>query len=246
MEYDHGKRLTPMTHELSPLEAAIHRYSNKAREFHQHHNLLATVIGETEKQREIRDAARELEFKHLETELRLAAATTDAQSQVELYQAKNRKRPGESIAEAAERGKRMSNEKHHPSKVLANYMRAVGRPPPSPKHTPHHIVPGKGRTKEVYRSRLRLHTLGVGINDPDNGAWLVRLKKDKGHWSMPDSKSHLEIHTINYEGWVGRHISLAQSESAARNQLQLLRLKLQSGKQPKNVTMPPDPEWKEL
>jgi len=246
MEYDHGIRVTPLVHEMTPLESAIQNYSNTAKSYHKKNNALAAIKGESSKERIAREANMKKEFSHLESERRLAEVIVDVQSQVEEYKARNRKRPGETIADARSRGNRMKNEKHHPTETLAKYMRADGRPKPSPKHTPHHIVPGKGRTKAVYRARIRLHTLGVGINDPDNGVWLVRLKKDKGHWSMPDSNSHLEIHTKNYEGWVERHINLAQNESLARNKLTYLRLLLQNGEQPKNVTMPPDENWKGL
>lgn len=140
----------------------------------------------------------------------------------------------------------MEIEKHHPTKLLANYMRAAGRPKPSPKHTAHHIVPGKGRTISTYRARIALHALGIGINDPDNGVWMIRYKKSKGHSSMPNAKRHLEIHTNNYEGWILRHIVLVETETQAREKLKSLRLILQHGTQPKEVTMPPDENWKGL
>ena len=125
-------------------------------------------------------------------------------------------------------------------------MCAAGRPKPSPKHTPHHIAPGKDRTKAAYRARLHMHSLGIGVNDPDNGLWMIRLKANKGHWSMPEARSHLEIHTNNYESWIARHITSATDESTGRAKLRHLRNLLQNGNQPKEVTMPPDENWKGL
>lgn len=246
MDYDHGIRVTPLIHELSPLEKAIHNYSNKAKTYHKKKSLLAVVIGETEKERIDRESQLKKELMHLDTERRLTEAIIDVQAQLEEYKRQNNPQTGETKNATLSRIKRMQNEKHHPTDTLAKYMRAEGRPKPSPKHTPHHIIPGKGRTKAIYRARIRLHTLGIGINDPHNGVWLIRLKKDKGHWSMPESSSHLEMHTKNYEGWVERHINLARTTHSAYNKLNYLCLLLESGTQPKNITMPPDNNWKGL
>ena len=246
LEYINGVRITKLIHEMTPLEAAIQNYSNQAAIYHQHKALLANTLGETEKQRMDREADLKKEFKHLESQRRFSEAIIDVQVQVELYQAQNRKRPGETLDDARARMNRMKNEIHHPTQTLAKYMCAAGRPKPSPKHTSHHIAPGKGRTKAAYRARLHMHSLSIGSNDPDNGIWLIRLKADKGHWSMPHAQSHLEIHTNNYESWVARHITSATDESTGRVKLRHIRNLLQSGKQPKEVTMPPDENWKGL
>ncbi len=246
MEYKHGIRITPLLHELSPLEAAIQNYSNKAKDFYAKKASSPPIQNETKKERLAREHELALALKHLETERLMTETIVDVQAQIELYREQNRKRPGESREQTRNRISKLGKEKHHPTDLLSGYMRAVGRPKPSTKHTPHHIVPGKGRTKAVYRARIRLHALGIGINDPDNGVWLIRLKENKGHWSMPDSNSHLEIHTKNYEGWIERHINLTNTEQKARHKLKFLRLLLQNGTQPKNITMPPDENWKGL
>lgn len=246
MDHDHGKRTKPLTFELSPLEAAIDRFGNQAYMFHKNKRILAEAINETHSERHARENKARQEYTHFEHERRLAISITDVQLQLELYQEKNRASQGEAAKQTKSRNSQMKNEKHHPTTLLANYMRADGRPKPSPKHTAHHIVPGKGRTKSTFRARIRLHSLGIGINDPDNGAWMVRYKENKGHWSMPEAKAHLEIHTNNYESWVERHIKLVSTEGSARTKLEYLRLILQSGTQPKEVTMPPDEDWKGL
>lgn len=44
MEYDHGVRITPLSHELSPLEAAIQNYDNKASPYHQNKAPLVATL----------------------------------------------------------------------------------------------------------------------------------------------------------------------------------------------------------
>ena len=122
-------------------------------------------------------------------------------------------------------------------------MKADGRPRPSLQHVAHHIVPGKGKTKTAALARLHIHRFGVRINDPDNGVWLVKNKMDTPHWSMPSAKSHLSIHTHNYETWVYNSVRITRSEQEARNKLCVLGKMLEYGTQPKQVTMPPDTGW---
>jgi hypothetical protein len=56
-------------------------------------------------------------------------------------------------------------------------------------------------------------------------------------------KSHLEIHTHNYEKWVFSSTKIAVDEGSMRASLRRVRLLLESGKQPDKVTMPPDDSW---
>lgn len=137
----------------------------------------------------------------------------------------------------------MHSERHHKTDILEEKLRADGRPKPSPKHTAHHIVPGRGKTPSSYQARVQLHLHGLRINDPDNGVWMIRNKEHAGHWSTPNAKTHGEIHTHNYEAWVFTNIRGAANESIMRNLLTRLRGMLESGTQPKHVTMPPDNNW---
>ncbi|WP_423838739.1 AHH domain-containing protein [Thalassolituus oleivorans] len=73
----------------------------------------------------------------------------------------------------------MSLEKHHPTQVLGRFMRAAGRPKPRPNFCAHHLVQGKGQTRFAYRARIHMHFNDIRINDPDNGAWMPRNKRDK-------------------------------------------------------------------
>jgi A nuclease family of the HNH/ENDO VII superfamily with conserved AHH len=137
----------------------------------------------------------------------------------------------------------MAIEDHHPTNELAIFLQADGRPKPSPKHTAHHIVAGKGKTESSANSRIELHLHNIRINDPDNGVWMLMNKKDKGHWSMPSANAHLEIHTHNYELWVYQRILSAFGEQEARAVLRQIAKLLHEGKQPAKCTMPPDKSW---
>ncbi len=237
IEYASGVRVTSLPHEMTPLEAAIDSYSRKAQQYYKE----ITELDNTPARSETR-MAREKKLKdalaHLETERKLAEAIVDVQTQVEFYRDQ-----GRALSKSADGRKVLHAEKHHPTKILAQQMRLNGDPKPSLKHTPHHIVPGVGKTKNANRARLHIHRYGVRINDGANGVWLVRKKSDTPHWSMPTSKSHLTIHTHNYETWIYQGVRINRSEAAVRQKLNIMGRMLQNNHQPKHVTMPPDPEW---
>ena len=243
MEYLHGVRLTPDYHELSLLEATISNFEKQARKFHRHRRS-AAVLPETPEQRKHRESELQSALKHLEQERRIALVTAEVQVKLEAYREQMHSRNGISRLERQDNRAKMLAEKHHrTTDTLVGFLRADGRPQPSPKHTAHHIVPGKGRTPFAVQARINLHMYDIRINDPSNGVWLIRLKADKGHWSMPESKSHLEIHTHNYEKWVFTQTKMAVDEQSMRGSLRRLRLLLEGGKQPDKVTMPPDDQW---
>lgn len=242
MEFVNGVRVTPHYHELSPLEAAIANFERQAKSYHRNKRKLnkATDTPEMRKQRESELAAA---LKHLQQERRLALVTIEVQAQLEAYRMQLKASQGGSRGERRELRGAMSSEKHHPTYVLAKYLRADGRPRPSANHTAHHIIPGRGKTAFAAQARVNLHLCDIRINDPVNGVWMLRRRRDKGHWSMPAAKAHSEVHTHNYEKWIFQGTRMAMDEPSMRVSLSRLRLLLETGKQPEKVTMPPDDEW---
>lgn len=241
MEYKHGSRQTLLLHEMSPLEAAIEEYAKKAKaHYRKLDNLAKTSDPENRKalEKELSTA-----LKHLEHERRLAEVKVDVQTELENYRQEGKARLTGSRREMATGHAMLAKDKHHPTEQLERFLRADGRPKPSPAHTAHHIVPGKGKTRAANRARLHIHLFAIRINDPDNGTWLVRNKKDVPHWSMPKSLSHLQYHTYNYETWIYESLRVSQTEVAVRQRLRLLGRMLQEGNQPKQVRMPPDDTW---
>lgn len=242
MEYLNGVRLTPHLHELSPLEAAIEKFAQQAKKFHQQRKINVDPH-ETPEQRKKREDELAIALKHLEHERRLATVITDVQTQLQTYRDQLHSKNSTSGTERKTYRLTMKSEAHHPSKILAKFMRADGRPAPSPIHTAHHVIPGRGKTSFAARARIALHASDIRINDPANGVWMVRRRRDKGHWSMPDSNSHSEIHTKNYEVWIFKNTVGINDEARMRAALLRLRLLLEAGKQPDKVTMPPDYSW---
>jgi hypothetical protein len=242
---DSGKRhVAPLSahyHQLTPLEQAILRFEQKAKVYyHNHSNLPAN---ETPEQRQAREKASREALAHLEREKRHALVQVQVQSRLEEYRSQYRATDQHTRAERKGLRQAMANEKHHPTKVLAAFMRAHGRAQPSPKFTAHHLVPGVGRTERAAMARVTLHFYNVRINDPDNGVWLPRTKIDKGHWAMPNAPAHSEIHTHNYETWVGSSINDVANETMLRARLLRLRTLLRDGRQPKKITEKPDATW---
>ncbi len=135
------------------------------------------------------------------------------------------------------------SEKHHPTQVLENNLRAAGRAKPSARYTAHHLVEGKGRLPVTADVRFTLFLNDIRINDPDNGVWMPRGDADRGHWAMPKAVPHSQIHTHNYERWIHGQIEHLQSEQEIRGKLQILRAQLKNGTQPAKVTEKSDKTW---
>jgi hypothetical protein len=234
IEYEAGQRVTPLPHEMSPLNVMIQRFETQAKDYYQKK---ASLKKETGKERIKREKELAAVLKHLKNERKTAAAFAQVQTRLAEYQGWGRKMSDENPWDLLE-------EKHHPTKVLARNMRTDGWPQPSKRHSPHHIVQGKGKHPLTADTRLNLHLYGIRINDPDNGVWMPRTKKDKGHWSMPNAAAHSEIHTFNYETWVNFLIGSLEGETAIRSALVRVRLIMRNGTQPKQVTAEKDPKWK--
>jgi hypothetical protein len=194
-------------------------------------------LPDTESELQAREKELSDVLKHLKNERRRIAVFAQLERRLIEYQLQGTQSADENPFD-------MMLEKHHPTRILARNMRASGRPRPSKRHSPHHIVQGKGKHPDTADTRLNLHIFGIRINDPDNGVWMPMEKADKGHWSMPHAPAHSEIHTYNYETWVNHLIGPLDSEQAIRAALTRIRSLLRDGKQPKQVTDTKDPHWK--
>ncbi|WP_051234745.1 AHH domain-containing protein [Marinimicrobium agarilyticum] len=234
MEYREGYRITPLRHEMSPLEAAIAQFEVEAKAYHAK---VAGPVPESPKARQKRESELNSALKHLKNERLKVACLAQIQARLAEYQGWGRQ-------QAEKDPVALMDEPHHPTTVLARNMRADGRPQPSRRHSPHHIVAGKGRHPNTVRARLNIHLAGVRINDPGNGTWMPRTKADRGHWSMPNAPAHSEIHTYNYETWVNTLVDPQIDEHAVRAVLTRLRVLLRDGQQPRQVTAPKDVHWR--
>lgn len=234
IEIENGVRVSLLPYEMTPLDLAISKFEKQAKDYY---SKKRQPPADTPEERLKREKELASALQHLKVERRKVATLAQIQTRLEEYQNQGRQK-------AAENPFELLKEKHHPTTVLARNMRADGRPQPSQRHSPHHIVQGKGRHPNTANVRLNLHLYAIRINDPDNGVWLPRTKADKRHWSMPNAPAHSEIHTFNYETWVNFLLGTLENENAIRAALVRIRSLLRDGKQPQQVTAKKDPNWK--
>ena len=212
----------------SPLEMVIYQYELKASAFHNGRNSVAPA-NETAKQKADRIAKRDRDWQHLRLERRKIAAHLKMQENLTAYREGNKQK---SLSELA-------SESHHPTKMLARNLQAVGEPKPTPMHEPHHIIPGAGKHRKqlMILSRLNLHAFGIGINDPLNGIWLRNFAKNTADdWATPESPAHRPIHTFNYETWISSQFSNDNlPETVFLSRLQTVKRKLRDGTHPENI-----------
>jgi len=216
----------------SKIDVCIDQHKNQASKYYK-------TINECENApQNVRDKRKdELKEAHkwLEHERRLLETKTDVLAELAFYQERGRNASKGDRKEMASNQRALLTEKHHKSgkaTELEKYMRAVPVPKPSANHTAHHIVPGKGKTKDATRARIRLHLFGIRINDPSNGAWLPTYSKHTPHWAMPDSLGHLQYHTEKYETWVLKKVRGKSGEFNLREELKRI------GKMLQNNTLP--------
>lgn len=128
------------------------------------------------------------------------------------------------------------SEGHHPTSELEQYMRAEGVPKPTPYHTAHHICPGSGQYEQekIFNARLHMHTMGIRINDPANGVYLLTKDSYTPHYTMPNSRGHLKYHTREYENLVSQRVINLQSSDLIKTNLQVVGRILQQN-EPKSA-----------
>jgi A nuclease family of the HNH/ENDO VII superfamily with conserved AHH len=235
MEVSHGKRLSPQVWELSPLDLSIYQYEQKCKNYHYRKK---KVPGETEDQRKTRLSELKEARAYLDLEKKRILCLASVESQLDKY-----RNEFKSESDEEKRLELYESEKHHPTAVLEENLKKVGRAQPSQRFTAHHLVEGKGKLPVTADVRLTLFLNDIRINDPDNGVWMPRDKNDRGHWAMPKATPHSQIHTHNYERWVHGQIEHLQSEKEIRGKLQILRAHLKHGTQPDKVTAKSDKSW---
>jgi len=219
MKFIQGTRSELRYDEMNPLDRAINEYSRKASEYFKKQLELEKLPPDVreKRKRELVEAKRFLEHQRMNAE-----NYASIQASLDLYREQGRNATKGSRSEVAIKQEALVNEGHHPTSVLAKMLVADGQPKPSSRHSPHHIVPGRGKTKNAYLARVYIHGFGIRINDPDNGVWLPMYKKYTPHWSMPEAKGHLEYHTEGYEAWVARRIQGRSGEAFIRMELQTI------------------------
>lgn len=234
VNYSHGVRSEKLYHEKTQLDRAIDRYQEIAAEYHDKLNELENAPADIREKRKQKVA--EIKSK-LETQRMTMESMAIVQAGLEQYRSAGREVLTGTRQERQNKLNVMQAEGHHKKdlEVLEAFMRAVGKPKPGSRHTAHHLVPGKGKTRYAGLARTRMHRFGVRINDPDNGVWLPMHKADTPLWSMPASKGHLEYHTNGYEAWIEERLKTRTGEAFIRIELNLIEKMLQANKLPERA-----------
>jgi len=217
----------------SALEMAIYNFELKAKSYFD------------EKQKENPDEAllKKLtaDYTHLQNEKKRIESIVIAQSFLEAY----REDCDSSTAE------NLSKEAHHPTDKISRFLTAIGEPKPTENHEAHHIILGKGRFNPIaiYRARLNLHLLGIGINDPINGTWLINFEKNKKFdWATEKAPAHRKLHRHNYESWIGSTLGYVLGKEMDKdkfiNKLRAVKVKIKTGTLPSKIFEPKDELWK--
>ncbi|NMF47842.1 hypothetical protein HHL01_06575 [Pseudoalteromonas arctica] len=210
----------------SPLEMAIYNYELLAKK-HYDDKRRKSAASKEKLQRD---------YDHLQKERKRLEHLLIAQQSLESYRAES---GGSSVKELAE-------EEHHPTEKLAKFLRAAGEPKPTSYHEAHHIVCGKGRYRQrlTYAARLRMHSFGIGINDPTNGVWLRNFEKNKSDdWATPDTVSHRRLHRHNYEVWVSTSLRTKVNKLDFINALRGVKIKIKNHMMPASVMMRKNANW---
>lgn len=224
----------PAHWELSPLDLSIQEYEKRCKDYYYRK---VKKHDETEAQREERLAELSEAKTLLTHEKQRLMTMISVEAQLQQYRDEFKSLKG------SEKRRSYANEDHHPTAILAENLRKVGRAQPSPRFSAHHLVEGKGKLAITRQARVLLATYDIRINDPDNGVWMPMTEQDRGHWAMPKATPHSQIHTHNYERWIWGQIQYLESEEEIRAKLSILRAHLKNGTQPEQVTMKSDKSW---
>jgi len=232
MEFAHGVRTGLRYEEMTPLDRAINQYQKVAEDYYKKKNEVENALPHVKekRQKELETAKRFLEHQRMNAE-----NYAGVQAQLDAYRQQGRSATKGSRSEIADKQRGLMSEGHHPTDTLALLMAAEGKPRPSSQHTAHHIAPGKGKTKYANLARVHLHRFGIRINDPDNGVWLPTYKKYTPHWSMPESKGHLQYHTHGYENWIQRKVRSRRDERLIRMELNMIGALLKTNNLPEEA-----------
>jgi len=210
-----GQHYAEMTH----LDRILDAYQQQAESYYKAKNALENAPPDVREQRaaEVKSIKAGLEHQRLQ-----ALALADAEAQLVEYRDRAR----------ASKASELQKEEHHPTDTLEFLMLAAHKPKPDSRSTAHHIVPGKGKHRINYQTRVHLHVNSIGINDPDNGVYLPQKKAHTPHWNMPESLGHKQYHTHGYEIFINRKLTMKPNEQAIRTELKLIGLMLQQNNLP--------------
>ncbi|MFU2510662.1 AHH domain-containing protein [Pseudoalteromonas sp. ASV78] len=218
----------------SPLELAIYNFELKAKSYYDAQQ--KSDDSEQLKKRLNQD------YNHLQREKRRIESVAIAQNYLQQYRSDNEKLDVEQLLQ----------EPHHPTAKLAKFLFATGEPQPTIHHEAHHIIAGKGRylQPKMLAARLNMHLVGLGINDPFNGTWLINFERNKEiDWATQNAPAHRKLHRKNYETWISNNLGAAQGYSKAQfiTKIRSVKQHIKTGTIPSSIFSTKNTElWKGL
>ncbi len=117
----------------------------------------------------------------------------------------------------------------HSSTTLGKHLRVSGISRPGAKWEAHHLISGKHSEAAAARLILADEEIKIRIDDPDNGAWMPKTKKDARPTLYPNAIGHNRIHRQLYYRWIENAISIMDNDSQIRAFLNTVRTQLLHG-----------------
>lgn len=118
---------------------------------------------------------------------------------------------------------------NHSSKQLGKFLRANGQPRPGPGWEAHHLISGAHKEAAGARALLASEDIKIRIDDPDNGCWMPKTKKDARPTIYPNAIPHSRIHRERYYNWIFNLLFGAQSDLQAGAILNVVRMQILQG-----------------
>jgi len=107
--------------------------------------------------------------------------------------------------------------------------RSLGKPP-SKHYRPHHIVMSNSKDKRMKALRKKMKTLGIGVNDAENGIWLPKGPSSRKAGTTATAHAGEGVHGNAYKQHVWDTLKNANTKTAFLNGLSNLESELFSGK----------------
>jgi hypothetical protein len=117
----------------------------------------------------------------------------------------------------------------HSSSLLGEFLRCVGFPRPGLRWEAHHIVSGEHKEARATRALLADEDVKMRIDDPENGCWMPKNKKDARPTMYPNAVPHSRIHREKYYDWIFNMLMNVESWNPAKSVLNMVRTQLLHG-----------------
>jgi hypothetical protein len=108
-------------------------------------------------------------------------------------------------------------------------MRAIGLVRLGANWEAHHLISGSHKEAMGARAILADEEIKMGIDDPDNGCWMPKTKKDARPTIYPNAIPHSRIHREKYYNWIFNLLFNAESALQAGAILKTVRMQLLQG-----------------